>query len=105
MKTTEQPILCIKIAVLLCISHNRPVSCNDLNIVAALLEGPVVETRTQITCFVMVRKSSGLLITIFWPTGQLSNGEMSPGGGTEMNGPANMGVAPQGSFRNINSSY
>ena len=40
---------------------------------------------------------------------QLSTGKMSLGcageGGTAMNGPANMGVTPQGSFHIIHSAY
>ena len=51
-KTTDQAILCINITVLLrCMSYNRPVPCNELNTVAALLERPVVETRAHKTFF------------------------------------------------------
>ena len=58
-------MLCINIAVLLrCVNHNQPVPCNELNTVNTLLEGPVVETRADITClYFMVRKLPSLLIT------------------------------------------
>ena len=61
---TQQSILCINIAVpLRRKSHNWPVPYNELNTYAALLEGPVVETRAQhnLFLFVMVRKPPGLV--------------------------------------------
>ena len=64
MNTTEQPILCINIAVLLrCMTQNRPVPCNELNSVVALLEGLVVETRGQVTFLVVFRKVLCLAIS------------------------------------------
>ena len=49
-KRIEHPIMCNAV-LLLCISHNRPVPCNELKTVAALMEGPVVETLAHITYF------------------------------------------------------
>ena len=63
--TIEQPILCINITVLLrCMSHYRPVPCNELNTVAVLLEGSLVEIRAHITLFCYGSKPPGLLAPV-----------------------------------------
>ena len=75
----EQTIPCINITVLLrCMSHYQLVPCNELNTVAALLEGPVVEIRVHITFFsVMVRTPPDLLTSSHFieeRQGQLTSG-------------------------------
>ena len=60
MNTTEQPILCVNIAVFLhCMSHKLTVPCIELNTIAALLEEPC--SHNLFFCYDL--ETTGLLVS------------------------------------------